>query len=299
MGVVVSFSGYTPAARYDGNPWTIARVQEAPTSAGSWTTIENINLSSPDADPENPATRNLTTELGTGNDLWYRIIWLDGAGDTSEPTDPIRNITGPSDVYVSAETLKRTLTLSGTQFADDDVDVALMAASRGLDEACGRFFGRDSTVSSVRYYRPQSSDLILIDDLSTSTGVTLETDQFGENSFSRSWTLHTEFELEPLNAIADNWPYTRLVRNPWRGTLAFPYWAPRSVKLTGYFGWPAIPSQIVTATSLIASRLLKRTREAPFGVLMGGLDVGAAVHIARNDPDVVGLLAPFVREKIV
>lgn len=201
--------------------------------------------------------------------------------------------------YVTEAALKHALTLTGTTFADYDIPVAVASANAAVNEACGRVFDRDISSATTRYYRPQSADLVLVDDLASSSGLVLETSQFGENVFDRTWTLHTEFELEPLNAIADDWPYTRIVRNPWRGSLVFPVWSTRSVKVTGKFGWPGdVPSQIVTAATLLATRLVKRVREAPFGVIPVQLDVGSAVRIARTDPDVRGLLEPFTREKI-
>lgn len=298
MGVVVSFRGYTPAARFDAEPWTDAQVEEAVSSVGPWSVIDTLPLSPLDADPAQPAVRNLTTDNGSGDDLWYRLIYLDGNAASSEPTTPVRNVASPGDLYVSRAVLKNTLSLANppTTYADDDIDASLAAASRGVDEACGRQFARDPSLSAVRFYRPQSATLCLIDDLVEL--VLFESDQNGDGQFERVWIEGSEFFLEPLNALADGYPQTKLVLNTFRGVAAFPYWSPRSIKLTARFGWPALPAQLVTATSLIASRLLVRRRQAPLGVVTAGLDVGAAVHIARNDPDVVGLLAPFVREKL-
>ena len=48
------------------------------------------------------------------------------------------------------------------------------------------------------------------------------------------------------------------------------------------------------ATGLVASRLLKRSREAPFGVAGFSME-GTAVRIAPVDPDVASLLNPYLR----
>jgi hypothetical protein len=45
---------------------------------------------------------------------------------------------------------------------------------------------------------------------------------------------------------------------------------------------------------IMSVRLMKRAREAPFGVASVGFD-GAAVRIARVDPDVAFLLDNWVR----
>jgi hypothetical protein len=69
---------------------------------------------------------------------------------------------------------------------------------------------------------------------------------------------------------------------------------PSSVAVTGQFGWPAVPAQVIEATTILATRLLRRAREAPFGVVGLGID-GAAVRISRFDPDVGFLLDPLVK----
>ena len=83
-------------------------------------------------------------------------------------------------------------------------------------------------------------------------------------------------------------------RRPPAGNYKFTTKYPRTVELTGKFGWPAVPPAIEQAALILTGRLLKRGRETPYGVLGLGLD-GAAVRINRTDPDVQTLAAPFVR----
>src|SRR4051812_20340282 len=118
MGIVVSFRGYTPAARFDSVAWASAQIEEAPSSTGPWTQIDVLTLSPADVDPSNPATRNLTTDEGTAADLWYRLIFVDANADTSEPTAPIQNVASPSDVYATRDELKNALSASGTTYLD-------------------------------------------------------------------------------------------------------------------------------------------------------------------------------------
>ena len=66
------------------------------------------------------------------------------------------------------------------------------------------------------------------------------------------------------------------------------------VSVTGTFGWPAVPTEIVEATRMLAIRYLRRMREATFGVIQAGLD-GTAIRIANVDPDVESLIAPYRR----
>jgi hypothetical protein len=196
--------------------------------------------------------------------------------------------------YLTIAELKDTLELSGESYADTDLNVAITAASRAVEHHCDRRFWADEDATSVRYYTPTSSVVLQIDDLVTLTD--LDTDDAGDQTFTEAWTPNTDVFLEPLNAAADGQPYTRLCTNPARSSLYFPVQYGRSVRVTGKFGWPAIPSEVVQATTIMAGRLLKRARETPMGV--AGFDMsGAAVRIAYADPDVVMLLDPLRRHQ--
>jgi hypothetical protein len=166
----------------------------------------------------------------------------------------------------------------------------LSAASRGIEEACGRRFWVDSDATNVRYYTPSEPRYLPVDDLVTCG--TFQTDEDGDGTFETTWTVNTDYVLEPLNAAADGKPYEEIRVHP-AGSLRFPCW-PRSVAVTGKFGWPAVPAQVHEATTIVATKLLKRAREAPFGVVGLGID-NVAVRIARTDPDVTWLLEPLER----
>lgn len=196
--------------------------------------------------------------------------------------------------YTTSAALKTTLSLSATTYADADIAAAITAASRAIDKLCNRRFWLDTDANQVRYYTPYSLSTLQVDDITTFTS--LATDPSGDNTFPDTWTLHTDFELEPLNAAADGEPYTKLVVRA-NGSFVFPFGYTRSVKVTAQFGWPAIPQGIVDATTIVATQLLKRKREAPFGVLAIGAD-GAAIRLAKMDPQVAMLVGPYQRHRI-
>ena len=100
--------------------------------------------------------------------------------------------------------------------------------------------------------------------------------------------------LEPANAAADGWPSEWLRARPTSGA-SFPIGVPRGIEVTGRFGWPAVPDDVRQAALILASRLLKGSREATFGIWSTGID-GTAMRIARVDPDVVGLIERFERK---
>lgn len=109
MGIVVSFQDFTPAARYDSVPWTDVLIYETDDpDTGTWTLIDTIALT-PDVDPSDPASRDFTTENGSAVNQWYRIIFVDGTGDQTEPSAPLQNIPSAVTAYASVDELARIL----------------------------------------------------------------------------------------------------------------------------------------------------------------------------------------------
>jgi hypothetical protein len=189
--------------------------------------------------------------------------------------------------YVTLDELKASAELTGFSFADYDAKIALTAASRGIDEYCDRRFW-DTGGTTSRVFTPLDSYSVSIDDAITVGTVEADTD--GDGVYETAWAV-TDYQLAPFNAAADGRPYEEIRARPWVG--CFPCWA-GSVRVTGRFGWPDVPSQVKEATTIMATRLLKRAREAPFGVAGIGAD-NTAVRIARVDPDVAFLIDPLTR----
>lgn len=199
--------------------------------------------------------------------------------------------------YTTVEAVKKTRQLSGTTYADNDIEIAIGAASRAIDVVTNRHFYRDdpNEAAVVRYYTPSSAGLVLIDDL-----IPDATNEVAVGRVSTFTELveNTQFVYGPLNADADGRPFTRLESpggNPAYG--CFPVCA-RSVRVTGRFGWPAIPEAIEQATGILASMLMLRHREAIYGVILAGSEIGAIARIARDDPHVSMLTAGYVRKVV-
>jgi hypothetical protein len=201
-----------------------------------------------------------------------------------------------SNVYLTLAQLKATLDMTGTSFADADVTLAMGAASRAVDEITGRRFWLDADATKVRYYTPHSFRLLQIDDLTQLASVAV--DRGGTGTYTETWTQGVDFVLEPFNAPAENpqRPYetlrVRLLSGRW-----FPPYIERSVQVTGQFGWPAVPDDVTAACGILASTLLRRSREAPFGIVMAGIDSTAAMRIGRTDPQVYMLLRDYTRHE--
>lgn len=201
-----------------------------------------------------------------------------------------------SNIYLELDELKATLEMTGTTFADADVTIAMGAASRAVDSITGRRFWLDADAAKVRYYTPRSYKVLQIDDLVTMTSVAI--DRAGRGSFSETWVSSVDYVLEPFNARAENpmRPYETLRARCLSGRR-LPAHLEQSVKVTGQFGWAAVPDDVTAATGIIAAKLLRRSREAPFGIVTAGIDQGVAMRIARTDPDVYTLLHDYKRHE--
>lgn len=160
-----------------------------------------------------------------------------------------------------------------------------------IDNFCSRRFWID-TADATRYYTATSSGLILIDDLATVTTVATDVDSAG--TFTESLVENTDYYFEPLNAAADGVARTRLIVHPKSSFVDFPYQR-RAVRVVGKFGWPTVPIPIQQAASIQASKLLRRAREAPFGIVTLGIDQGVAMRISQLDPDVAALITPYAK----
>jgi hypothetical protein len=141
---------------------------------------------------------------------------------------------------------------------DSEYRRAILAASRQIDRYCARRFFQDAVVSA-RLYRAAASggsycigsDLLWTDDISTTTGLIVETD----DSASANWTAwdSTDFQVEPLRAMNEGCPVERIAAIGTRLFPVDPYNSRRPlVRITAKWGWAAVPDQVKQATALLA-----------------------------------------------
>ena len=181
--------------------------------------------------------------------------------------------------YVTVAELKTALSLGTSVFADADLTRAAEAASRAVDGITGTQF-YPGTPGEIRKYTPVSEDYLLIDDASAITAVT---------------AAGTVLILD-ASYVKQGSPVIHVLRS--LNGYRFPRGTVNGVSVTGTFGWMTAPADVKQATLIIASRLLKRSREAPFGVVEIGLE-GEAVRVPGRDPDVSRLLAPYTRSGMI
>jgi len=181
---------------------------------------------------------------------------------------------------------------SPTAAEDSRGEMAVMAASRMVDEHTGRFFWTASAVT--KYATPVAPDLLLVDDLVSVT--TLKTDDDGDGVFETTWAASTDFYLAPRNnAVAyPVRPFWEVAVAP-GGRYAFIPGRRWHVQIVGTWGWAAVPEMVKLATLIQATRLYKR-KDAPFGAA-GSSQIAGPILMKGDEPmdgDAVRLLAGFV-----
>lgn len=182
---------------------------------------------------------------------------------------------------------------TGDTLDDTALTLALDAASGQVDGYCDRTFLADAS-PTVRWYSVDDTGQLEVDPISTTTGLVVATDENGDGTAETTWTINTDFRLEPINAASAGEPWTRLVA---LGTRWFPKLQYRpGVSVTARFGWPGgTPPQAVKLATLIqASRLFKR-KDAPFGVA-GSVEFGSEMRLLNElDRDAQNLLRQYRR----
>lgn len=190
--------------------------------------------------------------------------------------------------YATTAELKHYISPGIADTVDDaELAVAIGAASRAIDHACGRQFGQ-LTTAAPRYYAPSSRGraAVVIDDLMSVAGLAVKVDDRGEGVFGTALTLDTEVRLYPWNAPAEGRPWTMLIG---AAGASWPF-RERAIEVTAKWGWAAVPAEVRQACLIQASRLFVR-KNSPFGVA-GSPEMGSELRLLNKlDPDVAVLLS--------
>ena len=195
-----------------------------------------------------------------------------------------------NDAYASLSELKSRMSVT-TSTTDAQLEAALVAASRNVDDHCDRWFGTE-TVATARLYYPLSTGIVFTDDFHTTDGLVVKDDAGNDGTYETTWAS-ADYQLEPLNGIVDGetgWPYNRIKAVASR---AYPVDTARiaPVQVTAKWGWAAVPSAVKEATLILAEALYK-LKDAPHGV--AGFDAFGSVRV-RENPYVSMLLRKYER----
>jgi hypothetical protein len=146
---------------------------------------------------------------------------------------------------------------------DDEYDRAITAASRQIDEYCGRHFYKVET-PTAKLFRPYQCDEVWTGDIATSVGLIVQTDMDDDGVFETTWAA-TDYQLEPFDRLNGTHPYEMIVA---LGAAEFPIPNQRfttgnasryrrvsrraRVQITASWGWPAVPGDVVSACQILA-----------------------------------------------
>lgn len=175
-------------------------------------------------------------------------------------------------------------------FTDDTVlEASLDAACAQIDAWCSRTFAVASG-TATRDYVPNDVFVLYVDDCTTVSTITLDTD--GDGTYETTMAAG-DYQLEPVNGRASGLivPFHRVraVDN-----YVWPRVANRAtVRVAATWGWSATPAAVKQA-AIIQTEYLFKSLDAPLGVAGFG-DVGALRMTTRMHPAVQMLLEPYRR----
>lgn len=249
---VITLIGAKPSPRAD-QPWTQARIEQAPTVDGSWTAIDTLALDPLDSDPLHPQARTLTSENATSDGAYYRVVFLDADGDEDQATDPVARAEPPAALWppsLSLDEFKRRGDIIGMLDGDPDDEMLSSFLAAAFEQAqappplgCGRTLwpdpaaDGDDPVDRTFTIGPGSvTRTVLIPDARQITAVTID------GTATTSYT-----------PISRNGHIVALTLPAVAGTDATD--ATRQVVVTGRFGFSDIPVSLREAVYMLAARL--------------------------------------------
>lgn len=197
------------------------------------------------------------------------------------------------DPYVSRDALKEYLKFKDNDDVDNDLlDDVMDSITAEINNHTGRQFN-DAGSASARVYRTEYTDMLLVDDFHTTTGLIIKTDDDADGIYETTWESD-EYQLEPLNGVVEGvpgWPYW--VIRAVDGERQFPVSSTKRAlaQVTARWGWASVPKPVLQSYKILASDTfgLKDTR---FGLAgsneFGGIRVGENASATRK-------LQPYIR----
>jgi hypothetical protein len=195
---------------------------------------------------------------------------------------------------VTSTELKAILGITDS-YDNDRITTACDAATQMIQAECDRQFFLD-TNASARVFVRQTWQTVEVDDIGTTSGLIVKTDDDADGVFETTWAAG-DYQLEPLNGqlAGQTWPYTRI-----RAVEAreFPADYGRAlVQITARWGWPTVPPAVKQAAQIQATALFKAA-DAPLGIAGFG-DIGVMRLRQAMHPVALALLAPYRRDPVL
>jgi hypothetical protein len=204
-----------------------------------------------------------------------------------------------TNAYCTLVELKAWIGISDS-VDDANLELTINAASRWIEQKCGRRFWIDPAVVA-RTFVADDLYLLNIDELATTTGLIVKVDRNYDGTFETTLTAGTDFIVLPddaSTAFPEAQPFTQLQMI---GSSTWPYrWWPNHrealVQITGKWGWPAVPDDVKLACVMRSFQLFTR-RKSPEGV--AGFNDFGVVRVVPRDADILELLENYRRDKHV
>lgn len=207
-------------------------------------------------------------------------------------------MTSPVTAYITEQQFLN-YTKSKADIGNTQITEAIEASCRKIDDHCGRSF---YSYTDTQYFHTDSCSPVgawILElpesEIASTSSLVVSTDANGDGTYATTWTMNTDFMLEPVNttrAGVSGWPWTRLRAV---GTKTFPLsyriTARPEVRIAGTFGWAAVPDAVVQATKILASMHYKMG-ETPLGT--AGFGEYGEIRV-KEIPQVAALVAPYRR----
>ena len=133
---------------------------------------------------------------------------------------------------------------------------------------------------------------VITDDIGSTTGLVFKTDPDSAGVYQTTFTLGTDYIVEPTNAIVQGRPinYLTIVGS---STLSYPINYRPTVEVTARWGWPTVPDDVEQATYILSADLYKR-KDSIGGVL--GLSELGAIRMSPLGRDIAAMVRAYRRE---
>ncbi len=193
--------------------------------------------------------------------------------------------------YISGSDLRDYIG-SDTQNFQAVVSTVCTVASRAVESMCDRSFVAETATTTLYLDADNAYRVCFGYDIYTTSSLTISTDD-GSGTYPTSWTLNTDFVLEPESQRCGpitGHPYTA-ARSTGRKLFypSTPAW--HNVRVVGKIGWAAVPEEVSLAALEIAAKLYK-AKDAPDDYV--GLDGCGPARLRAEFPMAAKVLSPFM-----
>lgn len=196
--------------------------------------------------------------------------------------------------YITEQQLRDALHDPSTTIDSTLLQTSILSASRAVEGLTGRHFYQHT---DTQYFFPDSFWVVSLDDmdLATTTGLSVHVDTGFAGTYTEARTFGTDFICEPVNQSVngiEGWPFTSLRSiNGKTWFLRYTDFQRYTVKVTGTWGWPAVPYPVKSATTIVAAYLYKRPEAA-----LGTTGMAEWGMMRVQQPDVAAILQPVTKQ---